>query len=196
MGWLDLLPGAGQLLAPLLDFLTDGPYKRACQQANWHVQRWLLQAFGLPFEEDAFGIRPPQVPGLGELKSHRVLRLQSSVTRLQAEPQFYHSVRIYVPGRRNTYFYGVHASAIVQDERRRFWLVLFDGMLHPPKRRHAEMSIIWQRPPARQRITELRARRALFNDKPAYRKAFGEEPTLAALTAFRKAHPEQEPQDD
>ena len=196
MGWPDLLGSVGELLAPLLDFLTDGPYKRACQQAHLHIRSWLLQDFGLPFEEDAFGPRPPQAPGLGELKSHRLLRLQCNVSQLQAHPQYHQSLRLHTLWQRNAYFYGVSASAIVQDEQRRFWLVLFDGMLQPPPQRHAAMPITWQRPPARLRITELRARRALFNDAPAYRKAFGQDPTLAALTAFRKAHPEQEPQDD
>ena len=154
---------------------------RAQQQAHLHIHSWLLQTFGLPFEDDAFGPRPPQAQGLGSLKSHRLLRLQ---TRLTPPDKFSLS-------------YWLHASAVLQDEQRRYWLVLFDGRVDPsPAPGSAGMLVTWLRPPVRQRITELRARRALFNDAPAYRKAFGEKPTLAALTAFRKAHPEQEPQDD
>ena len=41
-------------------------------------------------------------------------------------------------------------------------------------------------------ITELRARRALFNDPPAYQKAFGQAPTRAGLDAWRAQHPEQD----
>ena len=128
-----------------------------------------MRQFGLPFEEDALGPHPPAAPGLGALKSHRVLRLQS-----QLAPPGDHAERSM----------RLSAQIILRDHQNQYWLALYEGRCSALAQPRGQGSAL--------RITELRARRALFNDPAAYQKAFGQAPTLAGLNAWRKQHPAQD----
>lgn len=136
------------------------------------LQSWLLQQFGLPFTEDAFGHRPPSASHIGTLKSHRVLRQQ-----LQEMPPGQHSEH-----------YTLNATLILADEKNHYWLALYSSS---SKGGRAPVVTLTQ-PPHFERITELRARRALFNDPKAYHAAFGQAPTRASLDAWRRQHPAQD----
>ena len=144
--------------------------QQAALEADLHA--WLMRQFGLPFEEDAFGPHPPAAPGLGALKSHRVLRLQS-----QLAPPGDHAERSM----------RLSAQIILRDHQNQYWLALYEGRCSALAQPRGQGSAL--------RITELRARRALFNDPAAYQKAFGQAPTLAGLNAWRKQHPAQDEQE-
>lgn len=142
------------------------------QALTLHLHTWLMQRFGLPFDEGGFGgAQAPSAPLVGTLKSHRVLRLGS---------------RLITPDQEAHMGYQLRAQVILHDEQRRFWLVIWHAHWDKGRATLAQA-------PAVLPITELRARRALFNHPADYRRAFGEAPTRAALQAWRKVHPGQEP---
>ena len=141
-------------------------------QMRLELHAWLMRQFGLPFTEDAFGPRPPSASHVGTLKSHHLLREQ-----LQE-----------MPPNKNSPVYQLSATLLVVDEQNRYWLALYNS----ERDAGAGKPITQPRPPVVLPITELRARRALFNDPPAYQKAFGQAPTRAGLDAWRAQHPEQD----
>ena len=100
-----LLALIGVLVAAQLLF-GQRQLRRAEAQLQRHLQLWLLRRYGPPFE----GQQPPQAAFVGALKSHRVLRTQTVL----AQPD------------RQQSDYSLQANVIVQDEQRRFWLVLLE----------------------------------------------------------------------
>ncbi|MFV0664269.1 hypothetical protein [Denitromonas sp.] len=142
-----------------------------------HGQAWLAPRFGDPIESTptlggfgAFGGQAPLTPG------YRLLRQRATV--LPPDQRGGHPEP------------GMSLVTMLQDAQQNYWLVL----LHNHLRRNSA-DIEMASPPRAERITELRARRALFNDAPAYQRAFGVPPSLTELTAWRRRHPEQEPGD-
>jgi hypothetical protein len=145
--------------------------KDAERQLLLHGQKWLHQQFG-----DLDNSTAASTPSFdGPLQRGRILRQRTTV---QTPTQ-----RNSMPG------YNILAlETLLQDAKADYWFVIQHLQLD---RKSGLIDLA--DPPYLERITELRARRALFNDPPAYQAAFGVAPSLAELNAWRKRHPEQEP---
>lgn len=141
-----------------------------------HMQEWLNQQFGTQQVNTASHPATSQGAFNSMFKSHRMLRQQ---------------MQFVSPGFRSDTRYLLDASIMLVDEKQQHWLVLFASQ----RERGTEQPIDLRQQPVQQALTELRARRALFNDPAAYQSAFGEVPSKEGLYAWRQKHPEQEQQE-